>query len=189
MVQFFRGEGIGRVQQSGAQTSRPTGLSGCPLSADCLLYTSTLMFRSPTCTPMDERAARALAEIAGVDLEKYADAMFEAGGDITGKTAEEVFRGDYKIFTSGEVRFGVGQMCIRDRDTLGATLYLAGREAKTGELLHDATSCSMCRRLIINAGIQRVVIHNTDRDYSVVPVSYTHLGEPWHCSSAVSSPV
>ena len=35
--------------------------------------------------------------------------MFEAGGDITGKTAEEVFRGDYKIFTSGEVRFGVGQ--------------------------------------------------------------------------------
>lgn len=44
-----------------------------------------------------------------MDLEKYADAMFEAGGDITGKTAEEVFRGDYKIFTSGEVRFGVGQ--------------------------------------------------------------------------------
>ena len=31
------------------------------------------------------------------------------------------------------------------RDTLGATLYLAGREAKSGELLHDATSCSMCR--------------------------------------------
>ena len=56
------------------------------------------------------------------------------------------------------------------RDTLGATLYLAGREAKTGELLHDATSCSMCRRLIINAGIQRVVIRNTDRDYSLVHV-------------------
>ena len=45
------------------------------------------------------------------------------------------------------------------RDTLGATLYLAGREAKTGELLHDATSCSMCRRLIINAGIQLSLIH------------------------------
>ena len=41
------------------------------------------------------------------------------------------------------------------RDTLGATLYLAGREAKSGELLHDATSCSMCRRVIINAGIDR----------------------------------
>ena len=56
------------------------------------------------------------------------------------------------------------------RDTLGATLYLAGREAKTGELLHDATSCSMCRRLIINAGIARVVIRNTQTEYSVVHV-------------------
>ena len=56
------------------------------------------------------------------------------------------------------------------RDTLGATLYLAGREAKSGELLHDATSCSMCRRLIINAGIDRVVIRNTEREYSVVHV-------------------
>ena len=56
------------------------------------------------------------------------------------------------------------------RDTLGSTLYLAGREASTGELLHDATSCSMCRRTIINAGIDRVVIRNTDKDYSVVHV-------------------
>ena len=56
------------------------------------------------------------------------------------------------------------------RDTLGATLYLAGREAKNGELLHDATSCSMCRRLIINAGIDRVVIRNTETDYAVVHV-------------------
>lgn len=56
------------------------------------------------------------------------------------------------------------------RDTLGATLYLAGREAKNGELLHDATSCSMCRRLIINAGIDRVVIRNTETEYAVVHV-------------------
>ena len=56
------------------------------------------------------------------------------------------------------------------RDTLGSTLYLAGREAKPGELLHAATSCSMCRRLIINAGIERVVIRNTETEYSVVHV-------------------
>ena len=55
-------------------------------------------------------------------------------------------------------------------EILGGTLYLAGRDAKTGELLHDATSCSMCRRLIINAGIDRVVIRNTEKDYSVVHV-------------------
>ena len=57
------------------------------------------------------------------------------------------------------------------RDTLGATLYLAGREAKNGELLHDATSCSMCRRLIINAGIERVVIRDTRTEYRVVEVA------------------
>ena len=54
--------------------------------------------------------------------------------------------------------------------TLGATLYLAGRDAKTGALLPDATSCSMCRRLIINAGIQRVVIRRTPDQYAVVHV-------------------
>ena len=81
-------------------------MAGLMLSA---ILSDTLMFRSPTCTPTDERTARKLAELAGVDLEEYADAMFEHGGDVSGKTAEEVFNGDYKIFTSGEVRFGVGQ--------------------------------------------------------------------------------
>jgi len=55
-------------------------------------------------------------------------------------------------------------------ETLGGTLYLAGRDAKTGELLPDATSCSMCRRLIINAGIERVVIRRTESEYDVVHV-------------------
>ena len=57
------------------------------------------------------------------------------------------------------------------RDILGGTLYLAGRDAKTGELLHDATCCSMCRRLVINAGIAKVVVRNTETDYSVVEVA------------------
>ena len=43
------------------------------------------------------------------------------------------------------------------RDMIGGTMYLVGRDAKTGELLHDTTSCSMCRRMIINSGIERVV--------------------------------
>ena len=56
-------------------------------------------------------------------------------------------------------------------DMIGATLYLAGIEAETGEYVRDASSCSMCKRLIINAGIERVVIR-VDRDhYIVVPVS------------------
>ena len=56
------------------------------------------------------------------------------------------------------------------RDTLGSTLYLAGRQAKSGELLHDAASCSMCRRVIINAGIERVIIRTGEVDYQTVNV-------------------
>lgn len=56
------------------------------------------------------------------------------------------------------------------RDMLGATLYLVGRDAKTGELLHDTTSCSMCRRQIINAGIARVVARIGETDYTVTDV-------------------
>ena len=56
------------------------------------------------------------------------------------------------------------------RDTLGSTLYLAGRAAKDGELLHDATSCSMCRRHIINAGIEKVIARNTPTEFTVTNV-------------------
>ena len=55
-------------------------------------------------------------------------------------------------------------------ETLGATLYMACRNPKTGELIPDSTSCSMCRRLIINAGIKRIVIRDTKTDYRVVEV-------------------
>ena len=56
------------------------------------------------------------------------------------------------------------------QDMIGATLYLAGRDAKTGELLHDTTSCSMCRRQIINAGIRKVVARIGESDFTVTDV-------------------
>ena len=54
---------------------------------------------------------------------------------------------------------------------IGATIYLVGRDARTNELLHDAMSCSMCKRQIINAGIDRVVIRMTETEYRTIPVS------------------
>ena len=56
------------------------------------------------------------------------------------------------------------------RDMVGGTIYLVGRNAQTGELLRDATSCAMCRRMIINAGLARVVIRNTPTEFEVVDV-------------------
>ena len=56
------------------------------------------------------------------------------------------------------------------RDMVGGTLYLVGKDAATGALLGDATSCSMCRRLIINAGLEKVVIRTSPTEYTVVQV-------------------
>ena len=56
------------------------------------------------------------------------------------------------------------------RDMLGATLYLVGRDAKTGELLRDTMPCSMCKRLIINAGITQVVASTGEGEYVVIHV-------------------
>ena len=53
------------------------------------------------------------------------------------------------------------------RDMVGGTLYLAGKDAATGQLLHDTSSCSMCRRLIINAGISKVVARTGPGEYTV----------------------
>ncbi len=55
-------------------------------------------------------------------------------------------------------------------EVLGATLYMVCKDPKTGKLIPHSTSCSMCRRLIINAGIRRVVIRDTETEYSVVHV-------------------
>lgn len=56
------------------------------------------------------------------------------------------------------------------RDLVGSTLYLVGRDAQSGELLADATSCSMCRRLIINAGLKQVIIRRSKNEFDIVDV-------------------
>ena len=57
------------------------------------------------------------------------------------------------------------------RDMVGSTLYLVGRDGQTGALLRDATSCAMCRRQVINAGITRVIIRRTETEFEVVDVN------------------
>lgn len=74
------------------------------------ILSDTLLFRSPTCTPLDEAAARTLAEIAGVELESFAMEMFEAGSSLKDKTAEELFNQDYKEFQVEKLGIGVSQI-------------------------------------------------------------------------------
>ena len=53
---------------------------------------------------------------------------------------------------------------------LGATLYLVGKDAVTGELVEDASCCSMCKRMVINAGIDQVVVRVTHDDFGIISV-------------------
>ncbi len=113
-------------QENGVEIDPQT--AGLMLSA---ILSDTLMFRSPTCTPLDERTARTLAQIANVDLESYADEMFEHGGDISGETAEQIFGSDYKVFNSGLYHFGVGQGSYMSEKNRKAAEALVGPYLET----------------------------------------------------------
>ena len=57
------------------------------------------------------------------------------------------------------------------RDMIGAVLYLAGRDMATGELVKDGNCCAMCKKMVINAGIEKVVVRDTQDDYREINVS------------------
>ncbi|MBQ9515778.1 MAG: putative manganese-dependent inorganic diphosphatase [Ruminococcus sp.] len=74
------------------------------------ILSDTLMFRSPTCTPADEAAARELAEIAGIKIKEYAMAMFNAGSKLGKKTPDEIFHIDCKRFNAATSSIMVSQV-------------------------------------------------------------------------------
>ena len=74
------------------------------------IISDTLLFRSPTCTSIDKAAGLALAQIAGLDIEKYAIDMFSAGSNLKGKSDGDIFYQDFKRFTVGNSVFGIGQI-------------------------------------------------------------------------------
>ena len=82
------------------------------------IISDTLLFRSPTCTPLDEQTGRELAKIAGVDIEKYAFSMFSAGSNLKGKTIQEIFYQDFKHFSAGKIEFGVSQVTSLNKEEL-----------------------------------------------------------------------
>lgn len=118
---YFRNQPVGctasivyqMYQENNQEVSKE--IAGLLCSA---ILSDTLMFRSPTCTPKDKEIAEKLAEIAQINVEEYAMAMFKAGSNLADKTPEEIFFQDFKKFTAGEVSFGVGQISSMAEDEL-----------------------------------------------------------------------
>ncbi len=118
---FFRNQPVGCTATIVYQMYQEAGVEPDQVNAALLcsaIISDTLMFRSPTCTPLDENTARKLAEIAGVEVESLAQEMFNAGSNLKGKSAEEICFLDFKQFTVNDTVFGVGQVNSMSADEL-----------------------------------------------------------------------
>ncbi|MDD6920744.1 MAG: manganese-dependent inorganic pyrophosphatase [Eubacteriales bacterium] len=85
----------------------PKEIAGMMCSA---IVSDSMLFKSPTCTPLDEKCAREIAEIAGVDLSDLWNGMLKASLNLDGKTDSDIFYQDYKQFKGASVAFGAGQI-------------------------------------------------------------------------------
>ena len=82
------------------------------------IISDTLLFRSPTSTIFDEMFAKELSSIAGIECQELAEKMFRAGSNLKCKTAEEICSQDFKTFSAGNIKFGVGQINSMDKGEL-----------------------------------------------------------------------
>jgi manganese-dependent inorganic pyrophosphatase len=93
------------------------------------ILADTLVFRSATNTPEDERVARILAERAGVDLEEFGNAILSTASDVSDRTAEQIVASDFKEFLADGSKFGIGTI-----ETTSGSEVLSRREEILGEL-------------------------------------------------------
>jgi manganese-dependent inorganic pyrophosphatase len=101
------------------------------------LLFDTLILRSPTCTPRDERVAAELAEITGEDIEQYGQELFAAAAsDLANRTPEELLTSDFKEFTVGDTKFAIGTV---------ETASPATVEKRSSELLATMRELSKAR--------------------------------------------
>ncbi len=118
---YFRNQPLGCTATIIYQMYGEQGVEITPDIAGLLcaaIISDTLMFRSPTCTPLDRQVALVLADIAGIQVEEFAQHMFEAGSDFDSKTELEIISQDFKIFHYGEIDFGVSQVSAMTRPEL-----------------------------------------------------------------------
>ena len=118
---FFRAQPLGCTATIISLMFREHHISVEPTIAGLLcsaILSDTLMFRSPTCTPVDESTARSLAEIAGIDINEHAMAMFNAGSQLGNKNPDEIFHLDCKSFRAASASFMVSQITSVSADEL-----------------------------------------------------------------------
>lgn len=125
---YFRNQPVGCtatiVYQMYQENNQPISREIAGILCAAIL-SDTLLFRSPTCTPLDKACAEQLAKIAEIDMEAFAMEMFEAGSSLKNKTPEELFNQDYKAFQVDKMGIGVSQVSSinqRELDNVAALM-------------------------------------------------------------------
>ena len=118
---FFRNQPVGCTATIVTQMYEEAGVEMPAAIAGllcCAIISDTLLFRSPTCTAVDEKTAKKLSKLAKINMEAISMEMFNAGSSLKGKSAEDILFQDFKQFTVGDTVFGVGQINSMNREEL-----------------------------------------------------------------------
>ena len=118
---FFRNQPLGCTATIITQMYREANIDIDKTTAGLLcsaIVSDTLLFRSPTCTPIDRSTATELAQIADLNLDDFARKMFSAGSNLKVKSDQDIFYQDFKRFTVGKSLFGIGQITSFDAEEL-----------------------------------------------------------------------
>lgn len=114
---FFRNEPVGSTSTIIANIFFENGIRPSKKTAGLLsaaIISDTLFFKSPTSTTIDKITLERLAEIADIDVQDFATNMFKAGTSLKGKTVDEVFHQDLKIYSVLGYKIGVSQVGTMD---------------------------------------------------------------------------
>lgn len=147
---YFRNEPVGSTSTIVASIFFENGIRPSKKIAGILcgaIISDTLLLKSPTSTLVDEIILKRLAKIADIDIDAFAQEMFKAATSLEGKSSKEIFYQDYKNFTIGETKIGVGQV---------TTTYIDGFKDKKEDLL------SLMNELVKENNLEMITLMITD---------------------------
>lgn len=169
---YFRNEPVGCTATIVASMFFENGIRPSKKIAGLLcsaIISDTLLFKSPTSTNMDKLILNRLAKLADINPEEYANEMFKAGTSLVGKTVAEIFNQDFKPFTIGDKKIGVGQVSTMDIDGFEPM------KAEMLEYMNSKTSSENYNTLIlmltdiIKNGSQLIVV---GEDFNIVEKAF-----------------
>ena len=165
---YFRNEPLGSTATIVAKAYDEFGVALTKQMAGALagaIISDTVLFKSPTCTPVDTKMCKKLAEIAGIDIVEFGQEMFKAGTSLIGKSIEQIFNQDFKQFAMAKFQVGIAQVNSMD---IEGFMHLKDDMLRYMEEVCQQQGLSICLLLltdIINVGSHIFSVGKVKNDY------------------------